>query len=1018
MHVVTFSNCAAIEKVSKVKEHCPFSLLFFYPFCDCNIHPLTIGGAVMRTHRSLLSILLISICWTCSAGGLATAKEKFGLRVILGLKSQGAELWDGIARVTNGTVDRVSILDRGPEDMVVADNAWEITTAMPPRRLSRGAISILRKQGKDLKEAAKRPPAHRMLHLDIDGTNQSTVSIRTSQGNFSFRISDIQQSGIKRFMQGRVAIKWEPYAWQLSEDKRDDDYPSITVTRDGRVFSAWVSYVEGKQDHVYLRGYEGGQWASPNRVTDDAGDVLKTALGEADDGAVWTVWSQQVKGNFDLYGRSMRNGKFGKVQRLTSHDASDIHHRMVTDGKGRLWLTWQSMRDNNSDIYVMSLEAGAWSEPMQVTSDPSNDWEPDIAADKNGRVYIVWDSFRHGDYDVYLRSLENGEFSEEINLSGTGKLEVRPSVACDDNGSVWVAWDEGDSQWGQDTPGGRGLKAGAFKTEYRGMSTVETRKKNVITGGLGRTRQVALICYKDGIISRVQGKLPGRSQMFPVAQIELPMVTVDNNGTPRLFFRGKTDTRAGRDERFAWNLYMMQPTAKGWATPVALEPSPGRLDHRSAVAVNSSGDIWVAWPTDERSMHPLGEENLGLYNERKYNIYATRLRAVAVPSVLPNLKVVGKPNNRAVKRIDYDRRRYTTRIDGQDYTVYWGDLHRHTDVSADGGGDGSFMDLFRYAYDPGGLDFISITDHFFGQRGSLLREKSDDKLEFYDWWRTQKMTDAMLSPNLFIPFHGYERSMGFPRGHRNVINLKRGYVMTPIFTEQKANRRLVAQDDEKQLWKALKGQEAITIPHTIANEMGTDWSWNNPEYETLVELYQGCRSAYEYPGAPKSPNDADPQFVDKKYEAGYVWNALEKGYKIGFIASSDHNSQNLSYAAIYSKDFTREGIFEGMKSRRAFAATDHIIVDMRINGHMLGEAFSTNEIPKMTVKIIGTGPLKQVDIIKDNTFLYTITPTGSEVEFELVDKNITPGEHYYYVRVQQEDEAIAWGSPIWVQYSR
>jgi hypothetical protein len=29
--------------------------------------------------------------------------------------------------------------------------------------------------------------------------------------------------------------------------------------------------------------------------------------------------------------------------------------------------------------------------------------------------------------------------------------------------------------------------------------------------------------------------------------------------------------------------------------------------------------------------------------------------------------------------------------------------------------------------------------------------------------------------------------------------------------------------------------------------------------------------------------------------------------------------------------------------------------------------------------------------------------------------NFTPGANYYYVRVLQVDDQIAWGSPIWVE---
>jgi hypothetical protein len=39
------------------------------------------------------------------------------------------------------------------------------------------------------------------------------------------------------------------------------------------------------------------------------------------------------------------------------------------------------------------------------------------------------------------------------------------------------------------------------------------------------------------------------------------------------------------------------------------------------------------------------------------------------------------------------------------------------------------------------------------------------------------------------------------------------------------------------------------------------------------------------------------------------------------------------------------------------------------------------------------------------------------VSFRFVDDTAKPGEsHYYYVRVEQTDGNLAWGSPVWITY--
>ena len=66
------------------------------------------------------------------------------------------------------------------------------------------------------------------------------------------------------------------------------------------------------------------------------------------------------------------------------------------------------------------------------------------------------------------------------------------------------------------------------------------------------------------------------------------------------------------------------------------------------------------------------------------------------------------------------------------------------------------------------------------------------------------------------------------------------------------------------------------------------------------------------------------------------------------------------------------------------------------------------------MRVIGTEPIRPIDIIKNQAFVLPRHNLESDVSFEFSDAEPTPGENYYYVRVQQDDGQIAWSSPIWV----
>jgi hypothetical protein len=256
--------------------------------------------------------------------------------------------------------------------------------------------------------------------------------------------------------------------------------------------------------------------------------------------------------------------------------------------------------------------------------------------------------------------------------------------------------------------------------------------------------------------------------------------------------------------------------------------------------------------------------------------------------------------------------------------------------------------------------------------------------------------------------HSYERSQYSPWGHRNIVHLNRDY--TPVPGSYDIGDTGVSPNG---LWAALRGKQAISIPHTTAwANKQVSWDYNDPDIERVVEIYQGLRSTYEYNGAP----DPAGKVVYEKDSKNFIWNALERKLKLGFIASSDHRSTHMSFAAVYAKNIDRGSVFEGLRARRTYAATDKILLDFSIEKHLMGEELAlAGTTPELVVAVEGTGPIAQIDVIKNSKIVYTSNPGTRGARFTFRDDAYRGEDSYYYVRVIQADKNMAWASPIWVK---
>ena len=124
--------------------------------------------------------------------------------------------------------------------------------------------------------------------------------------------------------------------------------------------------------------------------------------------------------------------------------------------------------------------------------------------------------------------------------------------------------------------------------------------------------------------------------------------------------------------------------------------------------------------------------------------------------------------------------------------------------------------------------------------------------------------------------------------------------------------------------------------------------------------------------------------IGTKALSGTPW---PKDIGIGTIASSDHWSTHLSYAMVFTETPTRLAIFEAIKRRHTYGATDNIVLDYRLGEYFMGDEFTASQVPPLEIYVLGTSPVSRIEIIKNEKVVYTATPGKKEVKLSYLDQD-------------------------------
>jgi len=762
------------------------------------------------------------------------------------------------------------------------------------------------------------------------------------------------------------AVTWSLDRWE--------DFPALSSNGKGPI---WIAVLERIDSDPVSRPQVGVY-----RVKNDARERVGTLRPEGITGiskptvaahgnGCTVAFGAEKNGKYDIYYARIRPGRDKKPQlkKIAMEGNANILPSAAATGN-RTYLVWETNAPGHRTIAGCWVESEGPTEPRILSGEGSNSSNPEVTALENGAVFAAWDAFRHNNVDIYGRRWNKAEWQDVRRLTKDPRIERHPSLASHGQ-KVWMAWEA---------------------KSFNGTSVNHLSEQRVVVASLGqKSLRTPLKLFKT-----VRGELFLR-----------PWIGFDRKGRLWLTARRSLGHHSG------WEAWGWCYSGSEWTKKQVIWDRSGRW--RQIPVVWSQAGTFAAVQRDNIKTR----NTSGLQPSCNSEVALVDLGPIDAPQAAPlkttPLQMPQTSFDLQEQRLEPSharQKRQQISHDGETLTLYWGDLHEHTSMSAcQRAINPPAPDLLANQRDIEKLDFTAITDHGYN-------------LDEPQWQYTSEQINSYFDPGRFLTLLGEEWTSknnspenpdepvgkGNPQqyGHRNLILRNAHY---PRFFDS-----FDGNITPEEVWTQLEGDEFFMVPHQLADwhrkgkgNPPVDWEHHHPHHQPVAEIYQS-RGSYEALGAPREAGAACP------FDGHFLQDAWEKGVVIGVIASPDHGGGN-GKAGVWAEDMTRDALFKAIYARHTFGTTDpKIMLYFGSGDAMMGDKLQRlgrSSLP-FNVRVKAPRKINNVVIFRNNGKVKTWEPGTRKVELEWTDeKPPTDKRLWYYVRVQCADDSLAWASPIW-----